>query len=83
MRVLAAALVLLLLGGCSDAAKMAITKSVQDARQLNDDEARLIKAATCVVRLGAFLRVYNKAEQDAMEILCHGEIRVDLGEFRQ
>ena len=83
MRFFAAAIALLLLGGCSDAATMVITKSVQDARQLNDDEARLIKAATCIVRLGAFLRIYNKAEQDAMEILCRGETRDDLGEFRQ
>ena len=66
---------MLLLSGCSDAAKMSIISSVEKARELNDDEARLIKASTCVVRLGAFLRIYNNAEQDAMEILCYGEIR--------
>ncbi len=77
MKTLPVVLALLLtLGACSyDAAKMSIIASVEKARELNDDEARLVKASTCVVRLGAFLRIYNKAEQDAMAVLCYGEIR--------
>ena len=70
---LAALAALLLLAGCTMAQQAALTAGVEQIRKISDGKARLIKAATCAVELGAYFRVYTETEQRAFDVLCGGQ----------
>lgn len=69
----AALAALLLLAGCTAAQRAVVDQTVKQIQDFNDSEARLIKAETCGVRLGAYFRVYTEVEQRAFDVLCGGQ----------
>ena len=63
----------LLLASCTTAQRAAVNQGVKQIQDFNDGKARLIKAETCGVSLGAYFRVFTEVEQRAFDVLCGGQ----------
>jgi len=54
------------------AIKAAINTGVSDRRSYNDEEARLLLILPCDISVGAYYRLTNAVQQEALAMLCSG-----------
>ena len=70
MKVMMTILAVLILSACSAEQRAAIEYANQQIQGFNDQEARVLMAAPCAMRLGAFSRL-NEAQQKAVMQMIH------------
>jgi hypothetical protein len=77
---------LILLEGCSLApgsdkvetvVKSAVDAGVFDRKSYNDEEARLLLVLPCDISIGAYYRLTNIIQQEALVMLCSGRKQGD------
>jgi hypothetical protein len=75
------AIAITLLPGCSllpgsekveTAIKATIDTGVSDRKSYNDEEARLLLLLPCDISVGAYYRLTNAVQQEALTMLCSG-----------
>ena len=65
-----AVLAVLVLSGCSAEHRAAIEYMGEQARTVNDTEARVLLQTPCAMSVGAYWRALNELERDAVARLC-------------
>jgi len=71
---------LLMLSGCTEigvATTYAENKGIQaveNAKRINDAEARFVLTTPCAMSIGAYHRVLNDVEKRAVDWLCEGDM---------
>lgn len=74
------------LGGCSllpgggrlqTAADAVVETGISDRKSYNDKKAETLLALPCDISLGAFYRLQNMIQQEALAMLCSGRRKTD------
>lgn len=67
------AVLVLVLASCTSAQKAFVGQSVEAVKQAKDAEAALLKVSVCAMSIGAYHRVNNATERQALDVLCGGD----------
>ena len=62
---------LLALGACTTAQKAFVDVGIEKTQDGFDTTARVLKADTCAMSLGAYHRVNTEEEKAALDVLCN------------
>lgn len=64
------AVLALLLGACTLEQQALVEAGTAQKKAYSDTEARALKAALCAQTVGAYFRINNQAEREAVAVLC-------------